>query len=510
MSKQKKMILNLICSGSSFFTNLLINFVLSPYIVKTIGVEANGFISLGNNFITYISLITIAFSSMTSRFVTISMYRNQQDESKKYYSSSIMANIIVLLLLLIPSIIILLNLERIIEIPVILVFDIKLLFGLLILNFMINSLFSCFSVSYFTRDSLYLQNIVTLIGYIIRLISVLILFIVFKPKVYYIAIAALIVILYTTLVNFIIKKKIMNNISFDLKSVKFSYIYSLFKSGIWNSINTLGSILLTGMDLLMANIFLGSTAMGILALVKTITNVIFTLNNQIAQVFYPKNTILYSKHEYSELVKEVKKEMNILSVINAVPIALLIVFGKEFFCLWQPTQDSLYLYRLCLLSMYSLIFLGGIDVLWSIFTVTNKLKWNSILTILSGILNIILVIFFIKKTDYGIYAIAGISPFVSLLRNFIYTIPYSAKYINQNYKTFFNQIYKSIINVLLFIIPGLLFNIIIINSSWISLIIKSFGSFIIGTLLIYLLTFSQEEKKSIKRCIKRLEEKNAK
>ena len=150
MSNRKKMVLNLVCSIASFFTNLLINFVLSPYIVRTIGIEANGFISLGHNFITYISLITTAFSSMTARFVTVSMYKKEEEESKKYYSSSIMANIMVVLMLLIPAILLIHNLEFIIKIPQNLIFDVKLLFSLLIINFMINSLFSCFSVSYFT------------------------------------------------------------------------------------------------------------------------------------------------------------------------------------------------------------------------------------------------------------------------------------------------------------------------------------------------------------------------
>lgn len=504
MSNRKKMVLNLVCSIASFFTNLLINFVLSPYIVRTIGIEANGFISLGNNFITYISLITTAFSSMTARFVTVSMYKKEEEESKKYYSSSIMANIMVVLMLLIPAILLIHNLEFIIKIPQNLIFDVKLLFSLLIINFMINSLFSCFSVSYFTKDSLYLQNIVTLIGYLIRLVSVLVLFIVFKPNVYYIGLAALIVIIYTSIVNLIIKNRIMNNIKFDLKSVKFSYIATLFKSGVWNSINTLGTILLTGLDLLIANVFLGSVAMGILALVKTITNVIFTLNNQVAQVFYPKNTILYAKHEYKSLVEELKKEMNILSILNSIPIALLIVFGKEFFGLWQPTQNSWNLYILCILSMYSLIFSGGMDVLWSIFTVTNKLKWNSLLVILSGIINIVAVILFVKYTNYGIYAIAGISPLINLLRNIFYTLPYSAKYINQNKNTFFYQIFRSFINVFIFVITGIIFGLIITKCSWLFLIIKCGFTFIIGLILNYVFTFSPEEKSKIKKLLKEL------
>ena len=52
LSENKKLIINLLSSIIAFGINLIIGFYLSPYIVKNLGVEANGFISLANNFIT--------------------------------------------------------------------------------------------------------------------------------------------------------------------------------------------------------------------------------------------------------------------------------------------------------------------------------------------------------------------------------------------------------------------------------------------------------------------------
>lgn len=504
MSSKKKMILNLICSMSSFITNLLINFLLSPYIVKTIGIEANGFISLGNNFITYISLITTAISSMSARFVTVSLYEKKEEDAKRYYSSSTMSNILVVVLLIVPSVILVRYLDSFISIPNNLIFDVKLLFALLITNFLLNTLGSSFTISYFCKDSLYIQNIVTLIGYLIRLVSIVLLFIFFKPNVFYIAIAALIVIIFTILTNYIIKIRIMNDIKFEIKNVKILYMWTLLKSGFWNSINTLGTILLTGLDLLIANIFLGPTAMGLLSLVKTITNVISTLNNQLSQVFYPRNTILFAEKKNIELVKELKKEMNIMSLVNAIPVACLIVFGKQFFSLWQPTQNSRELYILCIFSIYSLVLSGGMDVLWSIFTVSNKLKWNSILVIISGIINTTIVIILIKYTNIGIYAIAGISPFISLLRNILYTIPYSAKYIGAKKSTFYLQLIKSAGNIIIFCLVGFIISKIIVNVSWLFLTLKVIIMVSIGLLLNYLFTFNKEEKNNINNLIKEM------
>ena len=62
---------NIISSVGVLITNLCISFFLSPYIIKTIGVEANGFVTLANNFTAYADLVVTALNGMAARFITI-------------------------------------------------------------------------------------------------------------------------------------------------------------------------------------------------------------------------------------------------------------------------------------------------------------------------------------------------------------------------------------------------------------------------------------------------------
>lgn len=43
---------------------MAVSFFLSSYLVATLGEVANGFTQLANNFVSYASLVTIAFNSM--------------------------------------------------------------------------------------------------------------------------------------------------------------------------------------------------------------------------------------------------------------------------------------------------------------------------------------------------------------------------------------------------------------------------------------------------------------
>ena len=70
-SKKLNTYINIVTSVGVLVVNLFISFWLSPYIIRTIGVEANGFISLANNFVTYANLIVTALNAMAARFITI-------------------------------------------------------------------------------------------------------------------------------------------------------------------------------------------------------------------------------------------------------------------------------------------------------------------------------------------------------------------------------------------------------------------------------------------------------
>lgn len=67
---------------------------MTPFIVEKIGVEANGFVSLANNFVEYAQLITIAVNSMAGRFITIKLHQKNTDDANKYFSSVFIANLI--------------------------------------------------------------------------------------------------------------------------------------------------------------------------------------------------------------------------------------------------------------------------------------------------------------------------------------------------------------------------------------------------------------------------------
>ena len=74
------MIINLMASLTSFLVSAGINFFLTPYISNSVGgTAAYGFVGLANNIIQYISIITLALTSMSGRYITISIHEKNND-----------------------------------------------------------------------------------------------------------------------------------------------------------------------------------------------------------------------------------------------------------------------------------------------------------------------------------------------------------------------------------------------------------------------------------------------
>ncbi|WP_347979532.1 hypothetical protein, partial [Lactococcus formosensis] len=91
-SSNQQMIINLGAAIVVFLVNALISFFLSPFIVRELGAEANGFVQLAMNFVSYIAIIMAALNSMSSRFMTVAYHSKNYTKMNEYYSSTFAGN----------------------------------------------------------------------------------------------------------------------------------------------------------------------------------------------------------------------------------------------------------------------------------------------------------------------------------------------------------------------------------------------------------------------------------
>ena len=509
MSKHGGSLVNVICSLLLLFTNVLINFWLSPFIIEHIGVEANGFITLANNFFVYACLITGALNSMAARFITIESINGNYQKANLYYNSVFWGKLIIIISLLLPTIYFIANLDSFINISNAILIDVKLLFVFSFFNFIIYSGTPNWECGTYISNRLNRDYIPNMATSVLKCIIIVAMMMSFVPKVWYVGFATTIATFFLVLARAFNTHTLTPFLEIVLNKGKFLYswtaIKELISAGIWNSISSVGQILLTGLDLLICNIFLGGTAMGIIALSKILPTCIEQLSVSIRNAFGAEFVINYAKGDRILMIKNLDYAMKITSILIIIPVICVIVFGKYFFSLWVPLQNSKQLYVLTILAVFGYIFTSSIQVLYNVFGTVNKVKLNSIVVIISGIISILITMLFLQFTNLNIYAIVGVSSFVSLVRNIIFTIPISAVYLGFSWKYFFPRILRITIASLILLVLGFIIKYILPNGSWLDLIISVLTFSVLSILLSPIIFLNKREQLLLKqKCLSKI------
>jgi len=499
LSDKKRIALNLAAAICASFTTVCIGFFLLPFIVRTIGIEAQGFLQLASNFASWAALATAAINSMAGRFITIAIQQNDVEKAGKYYTSLFWGNLFIFAVFLLPILLFVLNLEKVINVPAHLLFDVKLLFALVFINFFLSNVFSVWSNTFYITNTPYWQSIGNAISTLIRAAAIFVLFSSLTAKVYYSALAALAVTAFNASWGLWHKNKLLPELKVKRFLFSLAHLRELFASGIWRSLQSTGEMLLYGLNLLVCNLLINPTMMGILALSKTIPLVLADLNWQIATTFAPQLTIRFAKGDKGSILSELRRACKINAIVGTIPLAGFLIFGKEFFTLWVPNQDAGLLQTLSVLACFGLLLVSGLQPIGNVFATVNKVRPLALSVIISGIINVAAIFAFLNFTDLGVYAIAGVSTVITIIRHIFYTIPAAARYLGFKWNAFFFGFGYSIIGSLAVSAIGFAVKLAIKPDDWLSLIACCAITGIIGLLANTFIIFSKDERERIWR-----------
>lgn len=503
MSSRLQTVINLTTGIFTMLVSLVINFFLSSYIVAELGEEANGFTQLANNFVTYASLLTLAFNSMAARFISVSYHEKELDKMKEYYSSVIVCNTAMILILAPLAVATIYNLEKLIVIENANVGHVKILFGCVFVNFFANLAVSVYSISTFVLNRIYLQNMINAIRTALNGVLLLVMFSLLEPKVYYVSLCSMVLTLAAIPVYGVLQRRIMPQLRFSIRDFRVKAVGQMLKSGIWNTVNQGGNMLMTGLDLLLANLFVSPAMMGLLSVAKVVPNAIISLASTLNSNFAPEIVMQYSKHNKAEMLHTLRSNMKISSVLISIPIMTFCSFGVRFYSLWVPSLDAKALTILSLLTCMAFIPSAGTQTLYNVFTATNHLKVNSVAFLTTGILNLGVVYFLLGHTSLGVYAIAGVSSSLTIVRNLLITVPYTAKLLELPWYEFYKDVGISLLCCALNLVAALVIQLLIPARGWVLLavaVIVTCGITLAADLFVVL---NREERKKLINKVKR-------
>lgn len=498
MTNKKQIILNIAANALAMLVGTGINFIMTPFLTRTVGVAAYGFVPLASNFVSYVAIITTAFNSMGSRFITVELHAGRKNKANEYFSTIFFMNLGLAVITSIIFSLLLLFLENLINIPGEIETDIKILFTISFASAVFSLITNVYATATFCKNRLDLKSAISIIGTIVRAALLLALFFLLPAKVYYISIANIAMNITEGVCNFAVYKRIMGELTVKRQDFRPGHIRSLLASGIWNSVSQLSSILMTGLDLLVANIYINATESGILSIAKIMPSLLYTGVALIVTAFGPQFVIDYAKEDDNKtMLSTMEYSAKLISFLTVIPVGGFLAFGIDFFKLWVPEQNSRVLFSLAALTMLGDAVSYPIKTFDNVFAAVNKLRWPAIAALICGLLNVLMMIPLLKYTNWGLYAVAGTSTILLAGKDLAFKIPYLSRIAGCNVRTMWGHIFRYAVAAVAIVGISMLTKTVIPVSNWITLIIDAVITSIFGLFVNLFIIFDTNSRKSV-------------
>lgn len=504
-SATRRISMTLLVSISAMAINYLISLLLTPYITTYIGTDAYGFVSLAKTISNYGIIITGALNAYAARYITLAYHEGNLRKANRYFSSVVINNIGLLVAILIFEVFFIWKLQIFIKIPSNLITEVKILFAMDITNYMLLTLANVFTVSAYIKNHLYRMDLIKLLSYLVEAVVLVILFHFFPARIYYVGIGLLVSTFVLGFGNYIRCRKDTPELKVNGKLFSWNAVKDLIISGVWNSINSIGNLLNSGLDLWVSNLMLSAISMGELSIVRTVSTIVSSLEQLVSRPFQPYLLKKYQEKDKEGVIRIFNLQIKFSGYISNMICAGLITFGGLYYKLWVSGQNIELLYGITLVTVAGFVAEGMIQPLFYTYTLTLQNKIPCFVTIASGFLNVFGMYILLKTTNLGLYAVVGTTTVLGFFTYMIFTPIYTAYCLGVKWNIFYLSIFRVLISECLIILVLRLIFSKFMPSTWLGLGIGSIVSCVIGLPIHMLCVVNKDELLLFKNQLKRKE-----
>lgn len=445
-SGMKRLLRTMLITGAAFVINYMITLVLTPFITSTVGTAAYGFVSLAKSVAQYATIITLALNSFAARHIAVAYHNGDMKRANVFFSSTFYGDVVLGGLVMAVAVGCILFLEKIFVIPPELVGDVKLLFLIVFINFLLVTVFTVFGAGAHIANRLDVVGVFKLLSYAAEALLLVVIYRFLRPRVAYVGLGLLAAGAVVVASNVWITRHYTPQLRVKRGDFSRDAVKKLVGDGIWSSLNDLGVLLHNGLDLAICNLMLTPLAMGQLAIAKSIDLIFHSLYQVVAQAFQPMLLRSYAENKMDKLLQELKLSMKLSGMLANLAFAGFFALGMAYYKLWIPGEDIALVYRLTVITVMTSVASGCMKPLYYIYTLTVKQKVPCVVTIVTGVMNVVGMFLLIRYTNLGIDAVVWTTVVLVGFINFVSNPLYMAHVLHQPLSTFYPQILRNVLS----------------------------------------------------------------
>lgn len=492
-SSKKQITFGAVLSYVSIAVNILAGLLYTPWMIRTIGKSDYSLFTLAHSLITMF-LVDFGLSSATGRFVSV--YRAKGEEHKinqflgAVYKLYILVDFVIMIILTviffrISSIYVKLSPEEIYRLKI--VFVISAAYSLISFPFVtLNGILTAYEKFIYIKlgDLIYRFLIVGLM--VIALLNGFGLYALVIVN----AVAGLSVIAYKL---YIIKRQ--TNIKVDFRYRDKSLVKQIFGFSVWVTISVFAQRLIFNITPSILGIVASSGAIAVFGIVITIEGYVYMLTSAIGGMFMPKVSRMDIEEDSNKKVTDLLIKVGRFQYgLTGLVISGFFVIGYSFIKLWMG-DDYLDAYTGILLVLIPGVFFNSLEIANTTLIVRNKVKLQSIITVIVGVVNVALS--FVLSRFYGVIG-ASASIFVAYMIRVALYVYIDWKALHLDMKRFIKDCYlKMLPPILITCLLGYAINSVVNTNSWVMLMAVGLAVCIIYILSVAFISLNKNERKSL-------------
>jgi O-antigen/teichoic acid export membrane protein len=410
---------NVLFSWLAILLNLGVVFILTPYLIDSMGKYIYGLWLVINSVIGYLNVVELGINISTGRFVNLHWSRGEKKQASQVISST--SAFYFALLLLAPLTIYIVSPDIVLSFIEEKAIAADVATGVFLVSIALFLNISAANI----RVRLNANSRFDIISFIeignIAIRTVLIIFFIIASAhltIIDLALATLGGAVASFLASIFLSSRYGVELHINPSYIKLSTLRRLLNFSVWVLVSNLGVMSINYSDNIIISFFIGADYVAIYAIGYMLTTHLITILSKISQVKIPTITQIIGREEKDKLIKELNKLYSFVCIISIPAIACFILLAENFIVLWVGVdfKQSALISLILVVGQVPYLSMQGLGAaLWA----KNIVKQLSLVKLFIAALNIVLSIALIYVLEDKLIAVAIGTMTASLLETLI-------------------------------------------------------------------------------------------
>lgn len=475
------MITSVISMGIQFVQSLWV----TAYIQREMGIESYGYIAVIVNFVNMAGIVTVALTSVCSRYIVIELEDNDTTRINHIFNTVYFSILFIAAGCLLLFLIMAVHITSFIHISDEFVGQVSALMIIVGADFIIQLLQVPFLSVLYYEEKIYYNYYAAIITNIAKIAFVVALFYIWKPVLWGAYFASAFV---NSFVLWIYNRYLKMHYPMIRKNAHFFMLEKLkdiLGMGVWVSLSKLAAVLLSSCGTYLVNLLIGAYMAGIYGSVTQIQSILSFVTIAVVNVFLPQMYKMYAADDRKRLLCYTADGLKLLSAVLGIVVGGLIAFGDVFMSLWI-SDEYLNYKTLLIVSVYYLAAAYSSELLNQLLITIGRTKIPAVISIFAGIANIVLAVVLVTMCHTDIYGIAIAQMTVLCIRSVVFVPAYAAYCLKCRWNIFLSGNLFCVKSILITVAAGYFIDQIFVINTWKNLIFACFitGVSAVGILLL--------------------------